>query len=415
MSEYDNSWGPITLSPDEETEFAERMSQRILPLLRLASVIGIAAFAGYQFWDLMLDPEALSKTGPIRLGVVIWFVICIGITYLPTVRQRPSYLPLLGLVTYSVVAIGFGAILAKLPGGFVAGVGGFILGMIFIPMLVYKFWQAVLIVLPLVVLPLLTIALAGGTHFEIINAAAWIGGGAGFVIGFAYLVDMINRRTFQLEKLLEREKQRSDDLLLNILPAEVAERLKSGEEPLADYCESVTVLFADLVGFTDMSRKMPATDLVTLLNDLFSRFDVLVKVHGAEKIKTIGDAYMVASGLTESSADHVEKIASLALGMREALGEFRKQHGLDLKLRIGVHSGAVVAGVIGKQKFAYDLWGDTVNVASRMESEGLPDEIQISANAWKSLSDKYQAEPRGEIEIKGHQPTMTYLLRSRSP
>ena len=414
MSARDNNWAPIRLTCEEEAEFAQRMSHRILPLMRLASVIGIPAFAGYQFWDLMLDPQALLKTGPIRLVVVIWFVIGIGVTFLPTVRNRPSLIPWLALMTYSVVAIGLGAVLAQLPGGFVAGVGGFILGMIFIPMLIYKFWQSFLIVLPLVVIPLATMAVAGASWFEIINALAWISGGAGFVIGFAYLVDVINRRAFQLEKLLEREKQRSDELLLNILPAEVAERLKSGEEPLADHRDAVTVLFADLVGFTEMSREMPATELVTLLNDLFSRFDELVQQHGAEKIKTIGDAYMVASGLSESSADHVERMASLALGMRDAFVEFRQQHGLDLKLRIGVHSGAVVAGVIGKQKFAYDLWGDTVNVASRMESEGLPDEIQISANAWQGLSEKYQTEPRGEIAIKGHRPTMTYLLRGRT-
>ncbi|MFY0612405.1 MAG: hypothetical protein JXQ99_12810 [Hyphomicrobiaceae bacterium] len=415
MRANENSWAPIKLSHDEETEFAERMALRILPLLRLGSAIGIAAFLGYQFWDLMLDPNALQKTGPIRLVVIAAFAIAIGLTYLPIIRDQPSHIPWLALAVYSTVAIGFGLVLARLPEGFLAGVSGFILGMIFIPMFVYKFWQAVVIVLPLIVLPLLTMAFAGATRFEIINALAWIGGGAGFVIGFAYLVDIMNRRAFQLEKMLQREKQRSDQLLLNILPAEVAERLKAGEEPLADHREAVTVLFADLVGFTNMSRQMPAADLVALLNDLFSRFDALVEANGAEKIKTIGDSYMVASGLTESSADHVEQIACLALGMRDAFGEFRAQHGLDLKLRIGVHSGAVVAGVIGKQKFAYDLWGDTVNVASRMESEGLPDEIQISASAWNSLSDKYRAEPRGEIEIKGHQPTMTYLLKGQGP
>ena len=181
----DSNWAPITLTPDEETEFAERMAQRILPLMRLASVIGILAFAGYQFWDLMLDPEALSKTGPIRLAAVIWFMIGIAITYLPVVRDRPSLIPWLGLTTYSVVAVGLGATLAQLPGGFVAGVSGFLLGMIFIPMLIYKFWHAFLIVLPLVVIPLVTMAVAGASRFEIINAFSWISGGAGVVIVFA--------------------------------------------------------------------------------------------------------------------------------------------------------------------------------------------------------------------------------------
>ena len=160
-----------------------------------------------------------------------------------------------------------------------------------------------------------------------------------------------------------------------------------------------------------MSRKLPANDLVNLLNDLFSRFDNLVEKHDAEKIKTIGDAYMVAAGLSDDVTDHVSAVANLALDMRTAFGEFRKQHGLDLKLRIGVHSGALVAGVIGKRKFPYDLWGDTVNIASRMESEGVPDEVQISAETRQLLPESYQVVPRGEIEIKGHLPRATYLLQ----
>ena len=405
---------PIRFTHEEETAYAERMAGQILALYRLANIISMAAFAGYLFWDLALDPNALPNTLPIRLAIIVFFLALLVLTYWPPLRENPSWLPILGFVAYSVYPAGFALILAELPGGFTAGLSGFLLGMIFIPVLVYRFAHALTILLPLVVLPFIVMMLNGASRFELINAAAWIGGGVGFVIGFAYLVDIANRRTFRLERLLDREKQRSDELLLNILPSEIAERLKAGEEPLADHRPAATVLFADLVGFTDLSRKMPATQLVTILNDLFSRFDELVQRHGAEKIKTIGDAYMVAAGLKESSADHVAQIANLALGMREAFAAFRDEHGLDLKLRIGVHSGAVVAGVIGKQKFAYDLWGDTVNVASRMESEGLPGEIQISSDTWRALSKTYRAEPRGKIEVKGHKPQMTYLLKARA-
>ena len=150
------------------------------------------------------------------------------------------------------------------------------------------------------------------------------------------------------------------------------------------------------------------------MNDLFSRFDRLVQEHGAEKIKTIGDAYMVATGLSGSVANHAEQVADLALGMQKAFGEFRVLNQVDLKLRIGVHSGAVIAGVIGQKKFAYDLWGDTVNIASRMESEGLPDQIQISAETWQLIHNQYEASSRGEIRIKGHSPRVTYLLESHA-
>lgn len=235
-----------------------------------------------------------------------------------------------------------------------------------------------------------------------------------FSIVFAYLLDVVNRRAFHLEMLLEEEKRRSEDLLLNVLPAEIAARLKVQEEPLADAHESVSVLFADLASFTDLSRKMTAAELVNLLNDLFSRFDKLAEECGAEKIKTIGDAYMVATGLSGSVANQAVDIADLALGMQRAFGKFRRDNKVDLKMRIGVHSGAVIAGVIGKRKFSYDLWGDTVNVASRMESEGIADQIQISAETWKMLSDRFQTSPRGKIQIKGHRPRVTYLFEGHA-
>jgi len=212
------------------------------------------------------------------------------------------------------------------------------------------------------------------------------------------------------EAALKLEYSRAESLLLNILPLEIAARLKEHEEPLADSHDSVSVLFADLSGFTEISRKLTANQLVTLLNDLFSRFDKLSEAVGAEKIKTIGDAYMVATGLTGSVADHAEKIAELALGMQKAFAEFRRDNHVDLRLRIGVHSGSVIAGVIGKQKFSYDLWGNTVNIASRMESEGIPDQIQISSETRELLPSKFKTIPRGEIQIKGHRPRTTYLL-----
>jgi class 3 adenylate cyclase len=408
------SWRPIKFDPEVEQAYALHMMERFLPLARLAAVIAIIAFVSYYFWDILLDETALYTTGPIRLMVVLYFCLNIASTFIPYIQTSPKVWVATVLVSYAVVAVGFTSILAQLPNGLIAGIGGLISGMIFIPVLVNGPREATIVTLPYLPLVVLTMMWFDASKFEIINALWWAGGGVGFALGFAYLLDVINRRAFHLEQLLESEKQRSDALLLNILPAEIANRLKAHEEPLADSHENVSVLFADLAGFTDMSRKMAAGELVTLLNDLFSRFDKLAEQYGAEKIKTIGDAYMVATGLSGSVADHAEKIADLALGMQQAFGEFRDDHKLDLKLRIGVHSGAVIAGVIGKQKFSYDLWGNTVNVASRMESEGIPDQIQISAETWQMLSERYQASPRGEIEIKGHRPRATYLLESRA-
>jgi adenylate cyclase len=314
-------WRPIRFTPQIERAYVEQMVLRVIPLQRLGSIIGMASFAGYQLWDLLLDPQALPRTAPIRLSIMALFAVEFVITFLPPLR-RPHYLLMQNIAVYTMLAVGFSLILAQLPNGFLAGVSGFLLGMIFIPVLVTGTAQAIATLTPLVLSPLLVMALAGATRLEIVNAFSWIVGGAGFVVGFAYLLDVINRRTFQLEQLLETEKNRSEKLLLNILPAEIAERLKAGEEPLADRCDSVTVLFADLVGFTELSRKLRADDLVNLLNDLFSRFDNLVERHGAEKIKTIGDAYMAAAGLSGSRRDHAATIADLALDMRKAFVQF---------------------------------------------------------------------------------------------
>jgi class 3 adenylate cyclase len=404
------NWIPIKFEPDVEREYAMHMLERFIPLARLGSIFGIMAFVGYFFWDIWLDPLAFGKTGPIRLIVVLYFSMSFILTFLPVVRANPKFWPYSIFCTYAGVGIGFAAILSQLPNGFTAGFAGFITGMVFVPAMVSGIRQASAITISYLAVSIATMAILGASQFEIINALWWVSGGVGFAIGFSYLLDVINRRAFHLERLLDSEKRRSEALLLNILPADIATRLKANEEPLADAHENVSVLFADLAGFTDISRKMSADELVNLLNDLFSRFDKLAEEHGAEKIKTIGDAYMVATGLKGSVADHAEKIADLALGMQKAFGEFRQDNKIDLKLRIGVHSGAVIAGVIGKQKFSYDLWGNTVNVASRMESEGVADQIQLSAETLELLSDRYQTTSRGEIQIKGHRPRATYLL-----
>lgn len=170
------------------------------------------------------------------------------------------------------------------------------------------------------------------------------------------------------------------------------------------------VMFADIVGFTEISARRSPTELVELLNLIFSKFDQLSELHGLEKIKTIGDAYMVVGGLPVPHSDHAEAIAEMALDMQRGLSEFNTETGEALQIRIGINSGPVVAGVIGTKKFIYDLWGDTVNTASRMESHGIPGTIQLAASTYELLRDKYQFTARGPINIKGKGEMTTYLL-----
>jgi adenylate cyclase len=209
---------------------------------------------------------------------------------------------------------------------------------------------------------------------------------------------------------LEEEQKKSDKLLLNILPGPIADRLKQGEEVIVDSFASVTVLFADLVGFSQLAARLSPNELVRSLNDVFSRFDFLARQFGLEKIKTIGDAYMAVAGVPERCDNHAERAADMALAMQDEIQSFNQQSGHSLTVRIGMHSGPVVAGVIGTHKFTYDLWGDTVNIASRMESHGHPSAIQVSENTERILRSKFLFITRGRIQIKGQGELMTYLL-----
>ena len=209
---------------------------------------------------------------------------------------------------------------------------------------------------------------------------------------------------------LELEQERSERLLLNVLPEPVAERLKEREEVIADEFAEATVLFADLVGFTELAERMPADELVSLLDRVFARWDVLAAERGVEKIKTIGDAYMAAAGVPVPRPDHAEAIASLALAMAADIEGSADVLGAPLAVRIGIDTGPVVAGVIGRSKFIYDLWGDTVNTASRMESHGVPGSIQVTARARQHLLPGFELSRRGTIDVKGKGQMDCYLL-----
>lgn len=230
-----------------------------------------------------------------------------------------------------------------------------------------------------------------------------------------------DREKAYLQQLSE-EREKSERLLLSILPQAIAERLKQNPHTIADNFQDVSVLFADIVGFTQLWSRISPAELVELLNEIFSAFDRLADLHGLEKIKTIGDAYMVVGGLPIPRSDHAEAMADMALDMQKAIQNFntgaRAATPLDyrepLSIRIGMNTGAVVAGVIGKNKFIYDLWGDTVNIASRMESHGIANAIQVTENTYERLKDRYDFEKRGIIDVKGKGPMTTYLLMGRN-
>jgi class 3 adenylate cyclase len=202
--------------------------------------------------------------------------------------------------------------------------------------------------------------------------------------------------------------------LLNILPPPIADRLRAGERVIADRFEDATLLIADIVGFTELSSRLSADQLVELLNDIFSVCDVLVERHRLEKVKTIGDAYMVIGGVPLATPDHLERVAEFALDMAAAVEEFRRGGERQVSFRIGINHGPVVAGVIGSKRTIYDVWGDTVNLASRMESLSEPGRIQVTAPVHDRLVGRYSFEPRGNIEVKGKGLLPTWFLTGRA-
>ena len=234
----------------------------------------------------------------------------------------------------------------------------------------------------------------------------------GKTIGILGVLDDITQRKLS-EEALHAEQDKSERLLLNILPKAIADRLKQSHGVIADSFESVTVMFADIVSFTRMSSELSPQDLVDLLNLIFSSFDKLCETYGLEKIKTIGDAYMVAGGIPIPNEHHAEAIASMALEMVDKVAELRDLTGRNLQIRVGIHTGAVIAGVIGTQKFIYDLWGDTVNIASRMESHSEVGKIQVTAATYELLKHQFDLIERGAIEIKGKGLMQTYWLTSK--
>jgi adenylate cyclase len=238
-----------------------------------------------------------------------------------------------------------------------------------------------------------------------------IGAGA---ISFTLLASFAKQRNDALVAL-RAEQERSETLIRNVLPSAIADRLKAASATIADHIDAASVVFADVVDFTPLSQRLAPAEVVGILDRLFSGFDSLVERHGLEKIKTIGDCYMAAAGVPDPSPDHARRAALLALDMRDSVAGPADGNGFDLELRIGINSGPLVAGVIGHKRFLYDLWGDSVNTASRMESQSTPGEIQITRETYELLKDEFVCEHRGTIEVKGKGEMETwYLVGPRS-
>jgi class 3 adenylate cyclase len=397
------------LPPEEEAAYREFRIQQIGTFERLAALAGAASVIAFIWWDDQFSGVAMTDTLYIRIGLALLLLGLFAITFTRLGRRHEITQPLATLILIG----GFSWVLTRLPEGFNMGVGGLALGIALLPMLAYRLEALVGLCVVAIVMPNLFLTTTAADRFTYVNMNVWLLLAGALAVGFWLVLDAVNRRLFLSERDLRRERARADNLLENMLPTSVADRLKSAETNIAERFDSVTVLFADIVGFTAYARTHEPVQLVELLNSLFSRFDDLVDGLGLEKIKTIGDGYMVAAGVPVPRPDHAPATAELALMMMAETESFCRARGVDWELRIGIHTGQVVAGVIGKKKYAYDLWGDAVNVASRVESTSEAGSIQVTEATVHLLADRYTCEPRGMIELKNRGPMRTFFLTGR--
>jgi class 3 adenylate cyclase len=405
---------PKPFEPPLEADYRAYRTTQVVPFERLASIAGAISIAATFLWDLQMDPTAFPETLWIRLLMAAILLILLAVTYTPLGEHHW----VTQLLATGTIFIGFSWVLSELDNGFVVGVAGLTVSMTLLPLVTTQFTAMLAFGAFALVIPNFFLALHGPayvTRTTFVNLNVWLGLSVLLAVAFWAVLDMVSRRLFLAERELAAEQQRSDLLLKNILPEEIADRLKRSHESVSERFESVTILFADLVGFTAFAREREPGAVVQLLNALFSEFDEIVARHGLEKIKTIGDGYMAAAGVPAPLPGHAGATAGAALEMMQATKVFRRDHGVGFALRIGIHSGSVVAGVIGTHKFAYDLWGDAVNVASRLESSGVPGRIQLSEDTAELLPEDFVLEIRGTVPLKNRGSVATFFLLGRDP
>jgi class 3 adenylate cyclase len=389
----------------------------VIASVRAAHVLGILTWAA---WGLMI--RQYTAAAP-ELDLAIRFLVLIpaltaglAVTFLPIIRRVWEAEAVAVLLVNAVVWTVYVSSLAGAP--FDLGYVGVILIMAFSYTLVrLRFLLMAGAGLAMIGLYFAAVLAVGrATPGQITLALYYLV--SFYVLGMiaSYTFERFTRLLFLRERQLAGERERSDSLLRNILPRAIAERLKgradvAGPAPVvAEAHDDVAVLFADLASFTEQAGRTAPDALVACLNDLFSAMDALADQHGLEKIKTIGDAYMAVAGAPEPCDDHPARAARLALAMRDHVRDLASTRKIELAMRIGVHTGEAVAGVIGTERFSYDLWGDTVNTASRMESHGAPNEVQITAATKAALGAQFTTRERGPIEVKGRGTITTYWL-----
>ena len=404
----------VVIRPEASRDLIEGFHDDVRALIFRRLRIGGSVYAALHL--LALAVLAAFGVGPIKdaaiqRSVAVAFALGFAaLTYLPSLERWAFSLSValtIGNAAYTVLPM----LRYGVAGG--SDVGMLVLFIVFTGWAFPYTLKQILAVLGIVLAMYLAAGLARVSRAD----AGWLVEGLFLVTTAAvitcvgtHLADQLRRREHRARWELFQEREAAEQLLLNILPASIVERLKRDQAAIAEGFLEATVLFVDLVGFTPLSAKMAPTKLVAMLNEIFSRLDALTEKYGLEKIKTIGDAYMAVAGVPTPRKDHAVAVANMALELRDVASRFQTPTGEPIRVRIGINSGPVVAGVIGTKKFSYDLWGDTVNTAARMEAHAEPDTIQVTERTYERLRTQFHFEPRGTIEVKGKGEMKTYVL-----
>lgn len=415
---------PITQSfgEDQERCFYEEYAHKSTRLIRIAALLGAFLYVIFGILDALVVPSwALSKVWFIRYAVLFpSAVVLYCLSHLQLfkrfMQEITSFVLLIGGLGIALMTA-----IAPEPANYLY-YGGLMLIIMFIHTFSRLRFVYATITSLTIVIAYEVVAIWNNTPLSIFVSNNFFFLSANLIGMFSsYMIEYYNRKEFVQRKLLETEQAKTEELLLNILPKGIVERLKQPlgdikiefSQVIVDKFEDVSILFADIVGFTNLSSRISPEALVVFLSELFSVFDNLAEKHHLEKIKTIGDAYMVVGGLPDPNPHHAEAAAELALDMEEEIGKFEAAKEGWLRLRIGIHTGSVVAGVIGRKKFSYDLWGNAVNIASRMESNSVAGNILVSEETYRRLRDNYSFIERGRIKVKGKGRMNTYFLTGR--
>ncbi len=405
---------PFTLifrSPKDEVGYAKNFHHQKLIQFRVSMISGMFLFIIFGHMDTLLFPGVRMWLWMLRGMIVVLIGVCFYLSFTSLGKKKLDYLMIL---TGSVAGAGVIGIFILSETSHFTNTVHSAMSLVFIWLFFFsgqRFLPATLEVSIIVLLFLAADRLIVKTphEFFVNNLFFLLSTSVGMAIA-SYLMDRLRLLGFLQKRMTDREIKRSERLLLNILPATIAERMKLDPSNLVNMFPEATIIFADIVDFSAISRGRHPSDVVDILNGVFTAFDSLCEEHKVEKIKTIGDSYMAVAGVPVASADHCEAAAEVALGMMEEI----KRQGKGLNLRIGIHTGPVVAGVIGRKKFTYDLWGDTVNIASRMESHGMAGKIQTTAAVRDALRSRYSFTRRGKVEVKGIGKMMTFFLTGKN-